>query len=112
MAEIAGISPPRAVDGKSLLTVIKDKNSPWRDNFLVEIKKAADSEEIIIKSLAVRTFAFKYAEHIDIKTREVIGREFYDLSNDPYELNNEINNAKFAEQIKELERILKQLKKV
>ena len=78
--EVAGVSTPAAVDGRSLTPLLK-RDPPamdaWRQDFLVEIHRPTGEV-----ALALRTRTQTYAEH------SAGARELYDLRADPYQLEN------------------------
>lgn len=88
LAELAGATPARFVDGRSLKPLLAGAPpSPgaWRGDFVVEywspsLRKAPAYE-------ALRTSEYLYVEYVSGE------RELYDLSIDPYELLNLINYA-------------------
>ena len=75
VADLAGVEPPRFVDGKSLEPLLgwpaPDVRS-WRKRFLIELWDPDYK--------ALRTPRYKYVEYA------TGGRELYDLRKDPYEL--------------------------
>jgi len=100
--KIAGISSLETMDGRSILS--NDKSlQEWRKHFLIEYWK-----DYIIPNVpsfvAVRSDSYLYVEY------ESGDREFYDLKNDPLELNNQINNEKCLQKINFLKQILAKLK--
>ena len=90
IAELAGATPTIPVNGDSLVDLFNE--GEWRDDFLIEQWRNGEQA-------AVRTIQFKYAEHL---TPQGPVYEFYDLINDPYELNNAINDPSFVDIIANL----------
>ena len=91
--DMAGAAPPREVDGRSLLPLLRGENPPgWRTAALVEHhgpnRNPADPDRPAEDSAnpptytALRTDRFTYVEYVDG------GREFYDRSTDPDQLHN------------------------
>jgi arylsulfatase A-like enzyme len=78
IAEIAGATPDRQVDGRSFLPLLRGENVPWRTAVLIEQYKKGDNP----KWLAVRVEDGVYIEH------DPSVRERYDLAADPYQLEN------------------------
>jgi arylsulfatase A-like enzyme len=73
IAELAGVSAPKFVDGRSLVPLLSaTPSATWRSAFLLE--------RGIPTYVGIRTETHKYVEHA---TGE---KELYDLSSDPYEL--------------------------
>ncbi len=84
-ADLAGVSAPRSVDGRSLAPLLADEPpTTWRSAFLVGYRKFGGSGYMgmIPGYKAVRTQEHKYGEYANGD------RELYDLSADPYELEN------------------------
>jgi arylsulfatase A-like enzyme len=89
--ELAGIVPPVPPDGRSFTRVLADTEDLWRTDFLFEHYDNDGEPESGIPTLAcVRNEGFKYIEY---ETNET---ELYDLSSDPYELQNQAGNPALA----------------
>mgnify|MGYP001592175406 CR=1 FL=1 len=95
IAELAGASTPPTVNGISLVPLFANPDAAWRSDFLVEHSGG---------NYGVRDNQSKYVE---LGTGE---KEFYDLSIDPYELDNSINNPAYNATISQLAQRLAQLK--
>ncbi len=105
-AELAGISTPSSVDGVSLLPLLNNKKTTWREDLLFEHWPTEDGiGSKIPEFYAVRNAEWKYVE---FSTGE---KELYDLTNDPYELENVANQPEYAEIQKQLKTRLDELKK-
>ncbi len=109
LLDIAGEAPGKSLQGKSWLPIFKDKANGWRRSFLVEYY--SDSVFPRISKMgykAVRDDRYKYIHYVDLQGMN----ELYDLSKDPYELNNVIDNPAYTRTLKnmkdELNRLLKQ----
>lgn len=79
VAELAGVTPPSFVDGKSIQPLLQKthpKPSEWRSQILIEHVGRSGAPYI-----AVRTQTAKYVEYIDSGEKEL-----YKLNEDPYEL--------------------------
>jgi arylsulfatase A-like enzyme len=83
IADIMGVEPGLAVDGRSLLPLLEDTGPEWRDALLLEQWKDDDGQRFV----AVRTEERKYVRYA---TGE---EELYDQLADPYELNNVANDS-------------------
>jgi N-acetylglucosamine-6-sulfatase len=77
-AEIQGVRPEIAVDGRSLLPLLTDPAASWRRDAILEL--AAENDEVAFQGL--RSDRWKYLRY---DTGE---QELYDLDIDPYELEN------------------------
>jgi arylsulfatase A-like enzyme len=92
-AEMAGVSPPATVDGRSFLPLLRDPTIPWRQSFMVELRgaQAEEGEEDPGGPPggynAIRTSAYTYIEWAGGE------REFYDLAKDPFELTSTAKSA-------------------
>ena len=78
--ELAGVTTPGSVDGRSLAPLLRRDASPaesWRQDFLVEIYRPT-GEEV----RALRTLTHTYAEYSSG------ARELYDVRLDPHQLAN------------------------
>ena len=108
LLELAGLTSPSTVEGRSLVPLLKGSGSEWRKSFLIEYY--SDKVFPRIQKMgykAVRTERWKYIHYVELDGMD----ELYDLQADPYEMKNIINrrdSAKTLEDMKrELERLLK-----
>jgi N-acetylglucosamine-6-sulfatase len=85
LLELAGVAPPRGLQGRSLLPVFAGTVRDWRRSFLIEYYSDTVFPRIDKMGYsAVRTERHKYIEY-----RELEGmNELYDLQSDPYEERN------------------------
>jgi N-acetylglucosamine-6-sulfatase len=94
-ADIAGVTPTIPQDGRSLVPVITNSTSTWRDAILQHwIGGTIDgnpSDERIPEFWGLRTNRYRYVE---LQTGE---KELYDLSVDPYEMKNVVNDPAYAD---------------
>ena len=84
IADMAGTKYSDLVDGRSFLPLIHtqaDQIPEWRKNLLIETGYW-DRDSRIIKYRGIRNESFKYIEYVNGEL------EYYDLVNDPYELDN------------------------
>jgi len=91
--DLAGIAPPEAWQGKSLMPIAKDTKANFeRDTVLIEhiweFKNIPPSE-------GVRTKEWKYFRYVNDQTYE----ELYNLKDDPKEINNLAKDLKYAEKL-------------
>jgi len=87
--DLAGIAVPETYQGKSLVPIVSGKqNSLSRDTILIEHLWEFEN---IPPSEGVRTNEWKYMRYINDKSAE----EFYNLKDDPKEINNLANNPEY-----------------
>jgi arylsulfatase A-like enzyme len=79
IAQILGVEPPSPLDGRSLLPLFGDQPPAWRDGLLLEMAQGDDDGPSFE---AIRSEDWKYVRHASAE------EELYDLSTDPYELEN------------------------
>ena len=104
-AELAGTTIPANVDGVSLVPLLENTASTWRDAILIEHWPTEEGVGSIIPEFySIRTLEWKYTEY---ETGEC---ELYDLVNDPYELENIVDKWKYREIQAELQTRLEELK--
>jgi N-acetylglucosamine-6-sulfatase len=91
-AELAGLEEFPAADGRSLAPLIRGEELPsWRNAVLLEAEGFGEEEASSPPAFrAVRTETHKYVEY------ENGERELYDLTTDPYELENLHKGADFS----------------
>jgi N-acetylglucosamine-6-sulfatase len=110
-AELAGAEPPEFVDGRSLAPLLGDDPPPignWRSAFLVEAATELDGPRFPMLSGDQLTEGWRHASREDwgrpgveaIRTEEQLyaeygngEREFYDLREDPHQLDNRYGAA-------------------
>ena len=103
--DLAGGSVPDGVNGMSLVPLLKDGNSVWRDDILFEHWPTEEGEGSMVPEFyAVRTAEWKYVEY------ETGEKELYNLVADPYELVNIAGKKKYEDIQAELAARLLQLK--
>jgi len=95
--ELAGIQPPKAMQGASWLPLFRGKRKDWRDAFLFEYFFEPNLPATPAM-LAVRTPTAKlivYPEHPE-------WIELFDLRADPCEMRNQATNPKYAKSLRAL----------
>jgi N-acetylglucosamine-6-sulfatase len=85
LLELAGLTPPSGMQGRSLVPLFRDHAREWRSSFLIEY--FSDTVFPRIRNMgytAVRTTREKYIHYRELDQMD----ELYDLSSDPYEEHN------------------------
>ena len=100
LAELAGALPASEVDGLSLVDLIENPVAPWRTEAYTEYLGLFQPTGVKIVFREVRTASYMYAEY------ETGDREFYDLSVDPLEELNRINDPGYTQTVSDLQKVL------
>jgi arylsulfatase A-like enzyme len=102
MLEFAAAPRPANLQGRSLAPLLRGARIGWREDFLIEY--FSDTVFPRIRNMgyqAVRTERWKYIQYQELKGMD----ELYDLSADPYELNNVIASGPVADMQRRLARL-------
>lgn len=107
LLDLAGVDPEKTeMDGVSLLPLIEpttsnsqQTTSPWRTSFNYEHFNSPATSLYIPRNEGMRTENMKYARWIDMNPPV---EEVYDLSKDPWETNNLVNNPEYAPVVDQL----------
>lgn len=102
--ELAGVSVPKSIQGKSLLPIFKGETAGWRTAFLSEYFMEQQFARVPTWQ-AVRTERWKYIRYTDLAGMD----ELYDLKADPYEMKNLINDAGSREAAESMKKELDKL---
>jgi N-acetylglucosamine-6-sulfatase len=107
LIDMAGVSPPSYIQGKSLMPILKNTiQDSWRNAFLIEYYSDIVFPRISHMGYkAVRTDRYKYIQYEELEGMD----ELYDLSNDPYELKNLINDASKVDELTKMKAELNKL---
>jgi hypothetical protein len=103
--EMAGVSIPAQMQGKSIVPLLHGKNENWRKSFLFTYW--TDLIYSIPRITAIRTEKYLYSTTPDINDID----ELYDVVNDPAELYNLAKKPEFSKIESQLKKELEQLKK-
>jgi arylsulfatase A-like enzyme len=96
--EICGLKKAPQMRGQSMLALLKgEKVASWRDKIFYEYFWENDFPQTPT-TFGVRTDKYKYIRYQGIWDTN----EFYDLENDPFEMNNIIDDPKYQAVIKEM----------
>jgi arylsulfatase A-like enzyme len=108
LLELAGLSPPATVQGRSLVPLLKSSDNEWRRSFLIEYY--SDKVFPWIQKMgykAIRTERWKYIHYVELDGMD----ELYDLKADPYEMRNIIDRRDAARTLEDMKRELERLLK-
>ncbi len=94
--DAAGVTPPFAMEGMSLLPLLRGDGVAWRTDLLIEHFDTAGTEGFIPTYCAVRTQTELFVRY-DPDDVSVMVEELYDLATDPYQLTNLPAGAPAAE---------------
>lgn len=120
--ELAGFEPPKTMQGSSLVSLMKDEKSPWREELFIE--QLFDNQNYP-KSEGIKTKEWKYIRYFKrteipgneakfkitndsyekflknshLGYREVAYEELYHLSEDPYEEKNLVETIEYEEKL-------------
>ena len=102
--ELAGVTIPEQMQGKSVVPLLQGKNEGWRKSFLFTYWP--DLIFTLPRITAIRTEKYLYSKTPDISDID----ELYDEQNDPAELKNLAENPEYANLKKQLSDELEALK--
>lgn len=107
LLDLAHVPADRKLDGVSLVPLLKGEHpEDWRQSFLIEYNSDTVFPRLVKMGYqAVRTPRWKYIQYNELEGMN----ELYDVQNDPYEFDNEIDNPKRKQTIKMLQTELKRL---
>jgi N-acetylglucosamine-6-sulfatase len=105
LLQLAGVAVPDDVDGRSLVPLLSGNTPPdWRTSFLIEYYTDTVFPRVFKMGYkAVRTERYKYIRYNELQGMD----ELYDLSMDPYEMNNLIDDLGSQSTVKEMQTALK-----
>ena len=107
LLELAGVSTPTPMDGRSLVPLLKGAKSEWRKSFLIEYY--SDRVFPRIRQLgykAIRNERWKYIHYFELEGMD----ELYDLKADPYEMRNIINQPQARKTLEDMKLELERLR--
>jgi iduronate 2-sulfatase len=96
LAELTGLKAPGSIDGRSLMSLIKNPEAKWEHPAFTQVQRGN------IPGHSVRTEKWRYTEWNFGKN----AMELYDEVNDPKELRNLADDAKYSGVIKEMKALL------
>ncbi|GAB5560041.1 MAG: sulfatase [Synoicihabitans sp.] len=87
LMELTGVVPPDYLDGRSLLPLLQNPNTPWTSTAI-----SAHHDRYI----SIRTAEYRYIRYSESQ------EELYDRRTDPHEWTNQINNPNYASALQAL----------
>ncbi len=106
--DVAGIQIPQDVQGRSLRSILKGSTpADWRDSIYYHYYEYP-AWHMVKKHYGIRTKRYKLIHFY----HDIDAWEFYDLLNDPHELNNLYGDSAHQEKIEKLKLELNKLRKV
>ena len=99
LADLAGLKPPRHLEGVSLRPLLEDPQAQWDHAAYTQVQRGTNPGH------SVRTERWRYTEWAFGKQDE----ELYDHDRDPQELHNLATDAKYADVVARMKTLLKQV---
>jgi iduronate 2-sulfatase len=99
LAELAGLTPPKHLEGFSLCPLIDNPKAQWDHAAFTQVQRGADPGH------TVRTERWRYTEW----AFGAKGQELYDHDSDPQELHNLAGDVKCADVVVRMKALLKQV---
>ncbi|MBN1387574.1 MAG: sulfatase-like hydrolase/transferase [Bacteroidales bacterium] len=93
--DIAGLEVPEIINGRSIVPLLKNPKSTFRDDFFMEHVGIVNAENPIPDSYGIRSKEWKYIQYVNADPDV---EELYNLKDDPLELNNLANNPAFSKE--------------
>jgi uncharacterized sulfatase len=105
LAELAGVSPPSNLEGRSLVPLVKNPDAPWDHPAFTQVRRGG--AEKFFMGYSVRTERWRYTEW----DGGAQGVELYDETKDPAEARNVADDPANKAVISELKRFLLTVRK-
>jgi uncharacterized sulfatase len=107
LADLTGLEPPKDLEGLSLRPLLQDPEAQWDRPAYTQVQRGGGRSGLEggFPGHSVRTDRYRYTEW-DFGAK---GEELYDEQNDPHELHNLAADAKYADVVKQMKSLLKQV---
>jgi uncharacterized sulfatase len=105
LAELAGVSPPSNLEGRSLVPLVKNPDAPWDHPAFTQVRRGGAQK--FFMGYSVRTERWRYTEW----DGGAQGVELYDETKDPAEARNVADDPANKAVISELKRFLLTVRK-
>jgi uncharacterized sulfatase len=102
VAGLAGLTPPRDLEGRSLAPLLRDPKAPWSRPALTQVRRGNQADGFFM-GYSIRTDRWRYSEWDDGKQ----GQELYDEVADPQEMRNLATDSKYAKTVQEMRTLLR-----
>jgi uncharacterized sulfatase len=105
LADLAGVTPPAGLHGRSLTPLLRDPKARWDHPAITQVRRG-DATNGFFMGYTVRTEQWRYTEWDDGKR----GAELYDETADPPELRNLVADPGRAKVVEEMQRLLRSVR--
>ena len=102
VAGLAGLTPPRDLEGRSLAPLLGDPQAPWNRPALTQVRRGNQADGFFM-GYSIRTDRWRYSEWDDGKQ----GVELYDEVADPQENRNLATDSKYRKTVQEMRTLLR-----
>jgi len=103
LAQLAGLTPPSGLQGRSLSPLLKDPGTKWEHPAVTQVRRGAPQNTFM--GYSVRTPEWRYTEWDGGKR----GRELYNEEEDPGELRNLASDPKHAKVMQDMQALLRRV---
>lgn len=97
LADLAGLTPPKNLEGASLKPLLEDPAKPWDRPAFTQVQRGA------FPGYSVRTERWRYTEWDDARQ----GAQLYDHDADPHEYVNLVDDPKHAKVVEEMKALVR-----
>jgi uncharacterized sulfatase len=104
LADLARVSPPPGLHGRSLAPLLRNPQAQWDHPALTQVRRGPPENHFM--GYSVRTEKWRYTEWDEGKR----GAELYDEVTDPDEMRNLAAEAKYRDTVAEMQRLLRRTK--